>query len=95
MGLWAQIGEAGRQLRNAPQPKYYNGPSNRSGGMQAAAQEALAGQETPLLVRLPVLFQGSQSTSKVALHVQFLLAPLSSMKLPWKGTQTARCRRRS
>lgn len=69
-------------MRSAPQPKYYSGPSNRSGGIQAAAQEALAGHETPLLVGLPVLFQRSQSTSKVALHVQLSLAPLSSMKLP-------------
>lgn len=52
-GMYAllQGGEAARQMRNAPQPKYWGGPANRSGHLQVQAQEALA-HESPLMVSM-------------------------------------------
>ena len=44
-----QGGEAARQMRNAPQPKFWGGPANRSGHVQVQAQEALA-HESPIMV---------------------------------------------
>lgn len=44
-----QDGEAARQMRTAPQPKYWGCPANRSGHLQVQAQEALA-HESPMLV---------------------------------------------
>jgi hypothetical protein len=46
-----QGGEAARQMRNAPQPKFWGGPANRSGHVQVQAQEALA-HESPIMVGL-------------------------------------------
>ena len=51
-GAALQGGEAARQIRNAPQPKFWGGPANRSGHVQVQAQEALA-HESPMLVSNP------------------------------------------
>ena len=51
-GIELQGGEAARQMRNAPQPKFWGGPANRSGHVQVQAQEALA-HESPIMVGLP------------------------------------------
>ena len=77
-----QGGEAARQVRNAPQPKFWAGPAHRSGAAaQAQAQEAFA-LESPLLVRCSVSLYAHSPCSSPRMQRQLvtLHKPASAVK---------------